>query len=710
VRNLFTVIDGRQDADTKLGDFRSSSTFMTALGGSKTNSATDYTYDNNGNLLKDRNKDIGNEATDGIVYNHLNLPYKIWIKGKGYLTYVYDAAGNKLEKRVVDSATSQVTVTKYLGGSVYRNDTLQFLSHEEGRIRRNSDNVFIYDYFVKDHLGNTRMVLTDEQQTDPYPAVSLEAGSLATDTLYYDVNPSNIVDNPLWLPSPYANNNGNPPYNTNPSINTSANSQKMYKLNGAAGVRTGLGITLKVMAGDEVGIYGKSIWHGSTPNNGYKPVVNTLLAALAGTGAIAGSGKGITEAALIGSPLTPSDVNDFINSAPAVSGGPKAYINWILFDERFRVDTASSGFDPVSSTPDVIKPHSPVVSISKNGYLYVYVSNESDSSVYFDNLQVLHLRGPLLEETHYYPFGLTMAGISSKAAGKLENKYKLFGKELQSKEFSDGSGLEWYDYGMREYDQQIGRFFRVDPLTEKFYYLSPYQYCSNNPISNVDLDGAEGLDFRIFQKLVQNTVQNPNGTSAKILGAATGVGGSVQGAINAVANPKQTVKALGHMLTQSPYQNAAESASNAAQQYASQSDDFTNFAMASHAATDIFLSASPFKGVLGKSGGLKPEGLIGEKPIVSLKGYNDALGLAKTTGGDFAKAAEATREFAGKIDADFVSNLKSEGTVTIEGLKQYNTQLKDAISNFKELKKDYSVQQARMETIEKVIKLWEDKK
>jgi|GEM_PF-2390745 len=170
----------------------------------------------------------------------------------------------------------------------------------------------------------------------------------------------------------------------------------------------------------------------------------------------------------------------------------------MFFDEQFNV--VKTGYSRVGNA-NAVKDHFSELQklpVQKNGYLYVYVSNESPVAVFFDNLQVVHTRGPVLEESHYYPFGLIMAGISSKAAsfGGAENKTKFQGQEFANKEFSDGSGLDMYEFKYRMDDPQTGRFWQIDPLADKYVYNSTYAFSENHVTSHVELEGLEKFSIQ----------------------------------------------------------------------------------------------------------------------------------------------------------------------------------------------------------------------
>ena len=109
--------------------------------------------------------------------------------------------------------------------------------------------------------------------------------------------------------------------------------------------------------------------------------------------------------------------------------------------------------------------------------------------------------GRLLEENDYYAFGHRHP--RSEHAQSSANRFKYNGKELQTV-----GGLGYLDYGARMYDQSLGRWFTTDPLSEKYYGLSPYVYCGNNPINAVDLCGDS------ITTVVNATITNPDGTTS----------------------------------------------------------------------------------------------------------------------------------------------------------------------------------------------------
>jgi RHS repeat-associated protein len=103
---------------------------------------------------------------------------------------------------------------------------------------------------------------------------------------------------------------------------------------------------------------------------------------------------------------------------------------------------------------------------------------------------VVDVPGDILQENHYYPFGMNMNYAWLNNAAQPDTKYQYNGKEL-----NEDFGLNLYAYGFRYYDAAISRFISVDPLANKFPYLTTFQYASGNPVKNIDLDGLEGLFF-----------------------------------------------------------------------------------------------------------------------------------------------------------------------------------------------------------------------
>jgi RHS repeat-associated protein len=450
-------------------------------------SSNDYAYDNNGNITTDANRNIS-----ALAYNYLNQPKDIIIPGKGNVYYVYDANGIKLKKIVLDNVASTTTVTDYLGPMVFENNEVKYIAHDEGRARVKpfpsplpndpppAD--FKYEYYTKDHLGNVRSTVTSELVpiTD-YWADHEVANANFENAVFDNIDPVRDYN----------------PSSTNPGDIMAA------QLDGTDPNRiVGTTIMLKVMAGDKFGLAVNTYFdeqgdYGETLDG--NTLFNTLLSTL--TGGTTYSGTPVSELPeniniiqnTLGNPQNANAYNQLLanNTAP---GMPAAHLNYLLFDEEFNLISDNSGvlqFGDVPGQWNTVHTASEV-EVAQNGYLVAYVENGSNfPSVWADKFNLKFYKGAVLQEDHYYPFGLTLSTNPANPADK--NYIKYNSKELQRDEFTDAngnkSGLELYDYGARMMDPQIGRWMQIDPMADIYHSVNPYAYVSNKPIVKIDPNG-----------------------------------------------------------------------------------------------------------------------------------------------------------------------------------------------------------------------------
>jgi len=484
--NKLQKVADHATAGGELGDFKDSSS-----------TGDDYTYDANGNINRDNNRHMHTTANGaGAVFNMLDKADSIVIAGKATTYYYYDISGAMLAKKVNTYTASGLTVKNYhyLGGFVYLNDTLQYTVIEGGRIRyakkKNSSSdisyfAYEYDYFISDHMGNVRSVVTEGRDTTSYIATMEPAmAAMETELFANEYTPVNtILTKPVAFDSDTANHN-------------------VARLNGSAIINKKMGpaLVLKVMAGDKVQVNTWAFYNTptQTPIPGTDLLSNIL--AILPTGVVGNSAGKLNpgNAPAVSTVISPA-VTDFLDGRTPDYDPlkPKAFLNWVLFDNQFNFIAGNSGVvqvEPGASKQALV---APLQTIAKNGYLFVYVSNESPQDVYFDDLTITHTTGPLMQEQSYYPYGLEMQGLSDKAMMKTAVSYKYnAGSELEEED-----GIGYYNTFFRKYDAQIGRFTGVDILSEQNFGMTPFQFGNNNPALLNDPSGALADLFEILKGL-----------------------------------------------------------------------------------------------------------------------------------------------------------------------------------------------------------------
>ena len=183
-----------------------------------------------------------------------------------------------------------------------------------------------------------------------------------------------------------------------------------------------------------------------------------------------------------------------------------------------------------------------------------YVFNFTD---HLGNIRLKYTEHPqtgeleILEENHYYPYGLTHQGYNGEhrivgleqpgtpitlipvTPGVIDTyKYKFGGME-----YSDEFDINTYDFGARNYDPALGRWMNIDPLAEMMRRHSPYNYAFNNPNYFIDPDGMAPGGFANI-----NPVTSTGAMEVSDFGGGNESGALKSGGGGDVVNPNNPIQ------------------------------------------------------------------------------------------------------------------------------------------------------------------------
>ena len=461
----------------------------------------EYLYDANGNLTQDRNKGI-----TAIAYNYLNLPRLIRFgSGADSIVFRYTAAGQKVAKLVYQTGKPTLLRTDYLGPYQYEDDSLRFFPHAEGRVLRfvskdaagQPTTSYQREFTFKDHLGNLRLAYRLGQVHTYTATLEQDSVTPGRERQQFDA-PS--VSPPVAVPTGLAQTGS-----------------YAARLNAGGATPHPLGplTQLTVQKGDTLFVTAPGRYQQATTNNTFSLlsfIASLLQPAPAGTPPGAdGSRRG-------GLPLLQVGLSSAtLLALHQLPGGvPKGYLRVLSFNE----DSVLVDQRTVQLTDSALNNYQTLRSgqliVQQNGYVSVYVGNESAADVYFDDVTIEHRQGLQVQENQYDPFGLDLAGVSGAAPGlRLKNFYQFNGKENQL-----DLGLNWNHQDWRFYDYQIGRWHVVDPEIENAQESwTPYSFGFDNAVRYADANGRNPGDPPVgsVAGLLYNTVV---GTGVSLVNAS----------------------------------------------------------------------------------------------------------------------------------------------------------------------------------------------
>jgi len=427
-----------------------------------------YDYDANGSLIRDDNKDIST-----ITYNHLNLPEKIlWTNGNE-IDNIYDASGTKLQSRVTIQGSPNKQ-TSYVSGFVYESSShgqiyeadLQFFPSAEGRVLTPTalgKQVHVYEYHYKDHLGNLRVAF--RQGNNNHFTATMETVNLTAETGQWNAEYLKTRDNGQACTGNF--------------------SAKVDKNN-----PIGPWMTRKITKGDNLTFSARPIyltkptaWRNNLTNAFLQTIGFGLLKSAAGP---TGLDPTASQISTLGVGLQ-TPITNFLNGISFNGQVIKAYIMYIVFDKDMRYISSDKRLVTAASQGNCSSLLQLNYNATDDGYVQVMVVNESDTPVWFDDIDLQIQESLIVQENHYDPWGVGLAGVDKQ--GTPDDKFKFTGKESV-----DDLGLNLIDFGARMYDPVLGRWHVVDPLADISRKWSPYTYAFDNPIRFIDPDGMKVIE------------------------------------------------------------------------------------------------------------------------------------------------------------------------------------------------------------------------